>query len=263
MVSYPFQRDSRRARWAWRLATFALALLVVAGAGHRLDIVETPPFLVVLGLVALVALAALFMSWAALSRLWYVDEKGIGRAFASALVALVALVPFAVAGVWWATHPRLADISTDLTNPPALRHAAAMRSGLMNPVTPIEPAAAEIQRQHYPAVTVRRYEHERAAVEQVVRTIASRKGWHPTRLPDPRMEGAGVTIEMEARTLVFGFVSDVAIRLRDQRGSTQVDMRSASRYGAHDFGDNARRITAFLERLDEDMEALPMMPVEQ
>ncbi len=262
MVSYPFQRESRRARWAWRLSTFGLALLVVAALGHRLDVVETPAFLVVLGLVALVALAALAMSWAALARLWHVDEKGIGRAFAAALVALGTLTPFAVGGVLWVTHPRISDISTDLTDPPALRHATATRSGLMNKVAPIDPAAAEAQRQSYPTVTRRRYDHGRATVEEVVRTIATRNGWRPTRLPDPRMEGAGLTIEMEARTLVFGFVSDVAIRLRDQRGSTQVDMRSASRYGDHDFGDNARRITDFLERLDEDMEALPVMPTD-
>ncbi|MGY6708703.1 MAG: DUF1499 domain-containing protein [Rhizobiaceae bacterium] len=262
MAAYPFQRESRRARWAWRLATFALALLLVSTLGHRLDVVETPAFLVLAGLVALLALAALAMSWAALARLWQVDEKGIGRAFAAALVALLVLAPFALGGVWWTTHPRLSDISTDLIDPPMLRHAAATRSGPMNEVAPIDAIAAEEQRRHYPAVTPRRYEHERATVEQVVRAIASRKGWRLARLPDPRMEGAGVTIELEARTLVFGFVSDVAIRLRDQGGTTQVDMRSASRYGEHDFGDNARRITAFLERLDEDMEALPVMPVE-
>ena len=262
MVAYPFQRESRRARWSWRLSTFALALLVVAALGHRLDVVETPAFLVVLGLVALVAATALVVSWAALARLWHVDEKGIGRAFGSVLLALVTLAPFAVGGVLWVSNPRLSDISTDLSDPPALRDAAATRSGLMNEVAPIGPAAARAQRQSYPAVTGRRYNHERATVEQAVRTIASRNGWRPTRLPDPRMEGSGVTIEMEARTLVFGFVSDVAIRLRDQGGTTQVDMRSASRYGDHDFGDNARRITDFLERLDEDMEALPVMPAE-
>jgi hypothetical protein len=82
---------------------------------------------------------------------------------------------------------------------------------------------------HYPAVTGRRYEQQRVTVEQAVRGIMERNGWHPTRLPDPRMEGSAVTIEAEARTLVFGFVSDVAIRLRDDQGRTYVDMRSASR----------------------------------
>ena len=262
MVSYPFQRDSRRAGWAWRLSTFALALLVVSALGHRFELVDTPAFLVVLALVALVALAGLVVSWAALARLWHVDERGIGRAFASAVVALVTLVPFAVGTVWWMSHPGLSDISTDLANPPVLGHATDRRSGMMNPVTPIGSAAVAMQQQFYPEVTGRRYDHDRDTVEEVVRSIARDNGWRPTRLPDPRMEGSGVTIEMEARTLVFGFTSDVAIRLRDRIGYTQVDMRSASRYGDHDFGDNARRITAFLERLDEQMEALPVMPAE-
>lgn len=262
MVSYPFQRESRRARWAWRLASFALALLIVSGLGHRLDLVDTPSFLALLGLVALFALLALGFSWAALARLWQVDEAGIGRAFAAALLALATLIPFAVSAVLWITHPRLADVATDLADPPALRHAAATRGGLMNPVSPIDPSQAEMQRAHYPAVTGRRYDLERNTVEQAVRGILQRKGWRATRLPDPRMEGSTVTIEAEARTLVFGFVSDVAIRLRDAGGRTHVDMRSASRYGDHDFGDNASRITTFLERLDEEMEAFPVMPAE-
>lgn len=262
MVQYPFQRESQRARWAWRLASFALALLIVAGLSHRFELVDTPSFLVLLGLVALFALLALGFSWAALARLWQVDEAGIGRAFAAALLALATLSPFAVGAVLWFSHPPLSDIATDLADPPALRHAAATRGGWMNPVTRLDAEHAETQRAYYPAVTGRRYDQRRMTVEQAVRGIMERNGWRPTRLPDPRMEGSAVTIEAEARTLVFGFVSDVAIRLRDVQGRTYVDMRSASRYGDHDFGDNARRITAFLERLDEEMEAFPVMPVE-
>ena len=262
MVSYPFQRESRRARWAWRLASFALALLIVSGLGHRLDLVDTPSFLGLLGLVASFALLALGCSWAALARLWQVDEAGIGRAFAAALLALATLSPFAVGAVLWSSHPRLSDISTDLADPPALRHAAVSRGGWMNPVARLDAEHAETQRVHYPAVTGRRYDQQRVTVEQAVRGIMERNGWHPTRLPDPRMEGSAVTIEAQARTLVFGFVSEVAIRLRDVQGRTYVDMRSASRYGDHDFGDNARRITSFLERLDEEMEAIPVMTLD-
>lgn len=260
MVAYPFQRESRRARWAWRLASFALALLVVAGASHRFELIETVPFLVVLGLVALLAILALCVAFAALARLWQVDEIGIGRAFAAAFLALATLSPFAIGTVLWLTHPMISDVSTDLADPPALRQAERARSGMMNPVAPIPPEAAELQRIHYPAVTGRRYERERTIVEQAVRRLIEREGWRATRLPDPRMEGSGVTIEAEARTLVFGFVSDVAIRLRERAGRTQVDLRSASRYGDHDMGDNARRITDFLERLDEEIEAFPVMP---
>jgi uncharacterized protein (DUF1499 family) len=60
-------------------------------------------------------------------------------------------------------------------------------------------------------------------------------------------------LEAVATTFLLGFPSDVAIRLTDEGESTYVDMRSASRYGRDDFGDNARRISAFLDRLDAEM----------
>jgi uncharacterized protein (DUF1499 family) len=52
-------------------------------------------------------------------------------------------------------------------------------------------------------------------------------------------------IEAVARTLVMGFREDISIRVRAVDKGVRVDMRSASRYGQHDFGSNARRIDSF------------------
>jgi hypothetical protein len=253
-MRYPFQRDSRRALWAWRLASFALALIVTSGLGHRLGMVETIPFLALLALCGVLALGALALSWAAFARLWVHDERGMGRAFAAVLVALLVLVPFAVAGTWYVTNPRLSDISTDAVNPPSLAFAARMRTPPMNRVGPIDETAAQLKIEHYPDVIGRRYDHPRSTVYEAVRALVERRGWRVQRRPDPRLDGSSVTLEAEARTPVFGFVSDVSIRLRDEIDSTVVDMRSASRYGGHDFGDNARRISRFLDDLDHAME---------
>jgi hypothetical protein len=57
------------------------------------------------------------------------------------------------------------------------------------------------------------------------------------------------TIQAVARTPVFGFPDDVALRLRLTPDGTLVDMRSASRGGRHDLGENARRIKRFLADL--------------
>lgn len=57
-------------------------------------------------------------------------------------------------------------------------------------------------------------------------------------------------IRAEARTSRLGFVDDVRIRARPlSGGGTRVDVRSTSRVGIYDFGTNARRIRAYLERL--------------
>ncbi len=59
--------------------------------------------------------------------------------------------------------------------------------------------------------------------------------------------------------MLLGFPADVAIRLIDEGTSTYVDMRSASRYGGHDLGDNAARIEAFLAELDVEIAYLTVV----
>jgi uncharacterized protein (DUF1499 family) len=55
----------------------------------------------------------------------------------------------------------------------------------------------------------------------------------------------------------MGFPDDVVIRIRMSSAGAVVDMRSASRFGKHDLGANARRVRALLEELDEEVGAQP------
>ena len=61
---------------------------------------------------------------------------------------------------------------------------------------------------------------------------------------------ADMLIEVEARSLILKLPSRLSIRLRDEAGSTLVDMRAASSWGPHDFGSNAGNIADFLGELD-------------
>jgi hypothetical protein len=63
-----------------------------------------------------------------------------------------------------------------------------------------------------------------------------------------RREG---TIEAVARTPIMGFRDDVVIRLRPVADGVLIDVRSASRFGIHDFGTNAARIRSLLDDIDE------------
>lgn len=60
-------------------------------------------------------------------------------------------------------------------------------------------------------------------------------------------------IRAEAKTPVFRFVDDVRIRVAGQDGATVVSVRSASRIGRGDFGQNARNIRAFFDELDRQI----------
>ena len=63
--------------------------------------------------------------------------------------------------------------------------------------------------------------------------------------------GRDGTIEAVARTLVMGFREDIAIRITPLQTGAQIDVRSASRFGPHDFGSNASRVRGLLEEIDE------------
>ncbi len=57
-------------------------------------------------------------------------------------------------------------------------------------------------------------------------------------------------VEAVSRSLIMGFTSDVVVRIVEEDQTTLVDMRSSSRWGPHDLGSNAARITGFLRELD-------------
>jgi uncharacterized protein (DUF1499 family) len=50
----------------------------------------------------------------------------------------------------------------------------------------------------------------------------------------------------------MGFRDDVVIRVKPIRGGSRLDIRSASRYGQHDFGVNAQRILSLIEDIEDE-----------
>ena len=53
-------------------------------------------------------------------------------------------------------------------------------------------------------------------------------------------------IEAEDRTLIIGFYDDIVVRVEGDEKRARLDVRSASRYGRHDFGRNADRVRSIL-----------------
>lgn len=244
------RRVSRAAGWSRVTASFALVLLAVGGSGHRGGLVTTPPFLWILAIVGVLAVASLAMAGWGFWRLWSRGDRAGRAATAAAFLALAALSPLVVGSIRFAIYPRLSDISTDTVSPPQLRWAADTRTAGMNAVEPIPDGAAALQQVSYPFVAGRRYAFDRDQVLEAVRLLLAERGW-PVVAERQAFDASETTIEAVARTFVFGFVDDVAVRVVDGEGVTLVDMRSASRYGRHDLGANAVRIRSFLTELDE------------
>ncbi len=248
------RRQSASAIWARRVAIFSAVLLVVAVVGHRFALVPTIPFFNVLGVVAALAALALLLAGIGFFRLWQRGDRG-GRASARAtIIAAAVLVPFGM-GVFRAlTLPPLADVATDPENPPAFVHARSLRTAEMNPIRDIAPEQARLQVAAYPAVTGRRYTLTVDRMQEIAMAAIDNLGWRPAGPPQASGD-ATVTIEAVAPSLMFGFVSDVVIRIIDEGETSYVDVRSASRYLRHDLGGNAAKIERFFSEVDAEIEA--------
>ncbi|WP_457935719.1 DUF1499 domain-containing protein [Mesorhizobium sp. 10J20-29] len=263
MADYTEAPVSRAAALGRRLAVFSAIVFAIAALAHRFGLLATPDVIPVLGVVAALALLSLAFAARGLQQLWTYGGEGGGNVLAAVLVACLVLTPFSVALYRGLTLPSLDDISTDTDDPPVLSAATVERKPGMNVIEPFTPERRKLQHDAYPTATGRRYGAPISQVADSVNDVLDERGWTVLVRPES-VEATEVTFEAVARTLVMGFASDVAIRLIDEGNSTYVDMRSASRYGAHDFGDNARRIEAFLADLDVEIAYLTVVvPVEE
>jgi len=251
IMEIPERQTSKAAGWSRRTGAFSAVLLLTVLVGHRYGLVETPAFLWVLGLVALLAAFALLFAGFAFSRLWNFGDRGGRDLTIGALLALLVLAPYGVAAYWATTYPPLRDISTDFDNPPALDTTA--RTGDMNELSPPTPGEQRLQTEAYPLVTGRSYNLPFDSVLDAVETVLDRRDWE-LAAPFPEASGQSqVTIDAVAKSFVLGLPADVAIRVSDNGDAIIVDMRSASRYGRYDLGDNATRIVDFLAELDQQV----------
>jgi hypothetical protein len=161
--------------------------------------------------------------------------------------------------------PAIYDITTDPIDPPQFDAIARLRPRDANPVTYAGLYAAEQQHAAYPDIEP----DETTATAQdaytaAMKVIAKRK-WRvvdsrPPQGPLPRVidtrasQSATVRdgiIEAVARTPILGFRDDVVVRIRPTVDGARIDVRSASRYGRHDLGTNAKRVRALVDDIDD------------
>ena len=259
MADYLERPVSKAAAWSQRVAIFSVVLFLTAGIGHRIGYLATLDFFPVLGVVAGLAILALVFAARALFQLWTYGGSGGGKLLAGVLISLLMLTPFAVSAYRALTLPMLSDISTDTDDPPEFSVAGKMRTADMNRIEPFTPERRKLQLDSYPLATGRRYDAPIGQVIDSVNDVLGSKGWAILSPIEPSGEVTETTIAALAGSYILGFPADIAIRLIDEGTSTYVDMRSASRYGEHDLGDNAARIEAFLAELDVEIAYLTVV----
>jgi len=260
------ERRSRSAWWSRRVAVFSAVLFAMAALTHRNGLIDTVSLFWLVGAVGVMAALAMFLATVGLSRIWRDGGGGARDGLVGAAVALLVLTPFGVAGYRFFAYPLLIDVSTDLEDPPNFVLLRGMRTPQMNEMGPIGEEAAVVQQESYPEITGRRYELPAERVVAIVRQLAAMRSWTVLAAPAAERDepvADDTTIEAVAYSGLLAIPYDVVIRIVDEQESTYVDMRSASRYGLHDFGENARRIADFLASLDVEVSLQAGVTVEE
>jgi hypothetical protein len=256
MIRRPVSVDpiSRLAIWSARFAWFALAVAVLSILIVRTGILEIAPALYPFGAALAVAALAVLLAFAAFVVIWRQGLRGLGRALWGLLLVLLVLAYPAYLGAIAFRLPAITDVTTDTADPPSFDVLARLRPRGSNDY----PGATTAARQHaaYPDIVPLEEDASPSVVYRAALQVVTKRKWLivDAHSPAPRRDGI---IEAVARTLIMGFRDDVVIRVRATEDGSRIDVRSASRYGIHDFGTNAARVRALLADIDDAVDNAP------
>jgi uncharacterized protein (DUF1499 family) len=241
---------SQLATWAGRIGWFALAVALFSIIIVRSGILEIQPALATFAASLVFAAVAIVLAFGGFVVIWREGSAGLGRAVTGLAVGLVLLAYPGYLGYKAHKLPAIADITTDAADPPRFDLLARLRPRGSSVYPGAQTAA--LQQKFYPELDPLEYNAPAQLSYKVALDVVTKRKWLivDATPPAPRRDG---TIEAVARTLIMGFRDDVVVRVRAAGQGSRIDVRSASRYGAHDFGTNAKRVSALLVDIDDAM----------
>ncbi len=239
---------SRLAVWSLRFVLLGCACSAVAVLAARSDWLDGAQAVTALTIGLGVVAFGMAMALVGGTTIWFSGYRG-GRfaAFALIIGTVVSAYPATLMAIGW-TLPAITDITTDPADPPAFDIVATARPASANPVRYPERFAA-VQRRLYPEIRTIEVDLPPSDVNDVVTELIDAQRWRILDQADYRGPGRDGRVEMVTRSLILGLRDDIVIRIRHANGRSRIDMRSAARYGAQDFGVNARRVTAALDAM--------------
>ncbi len=246
---------SRLAAWSARFALFALAVAALSVIIVRSGLLEIVPALATFAAALLFAGLAVLLSFAAFVAIWRQGLAGLGSAILGLILGLLLLAYPGYLSYRASKLPAISDITTDPGDPPRFDVLARLRPRGSNDYPGA--AVALAQRAAYPDITPLQVNAPVKLTYDIALALVTKRKW---RVVDARPLAGGrrdAVIEAVARTPIMGFRDDVVIRVSAAGGNARVDVRSASRYGLHDFGANAARIRSLLDDIDEAVNAAP------
>ncbi|MDB5645334.1 DUF1499 domain-containing protein [Methylobacterium sp.] len=251
MRRLPYEEPVTRAGPVSRtLAVVALLVTLMALVLVRDPRAEAGPALATLGAGLVLAAVAVFLALIAFVRVWREGARGLGAALAGLFLGSLILAYPAFAALRGLALPAIADVTTDIDNPPAFsrsRAAFAAREGHY-PADP-GPAARTAQRAAYPQIAPLTLDLNVDEAFELARKAAINRRWQIVEAIRPGGRIGNGRIEAVSRGPVLNLADDVTVRVHPRADGARVDVRSASRLGTRDFGSNADRIRAYLDEV--------------
>lgn len=244
------------ARWSARIALFSLVLLAVAILLHRFFGMATPVFLKLVMLTFAGAAVSIVAGLVMARRIWVHGSHGAARLVVAFLVAGGILAwPLSVLPIM-RSLPELNDVTTSRDAPPSFDALAAFRKPPANPAEYPRARFAQVQENAFPDVTTLTVNRSVGETYDLVLEAVRRERMTVIKEQPPSEENSLTgSIEAIDRTLVIGFYDDVAVRVAGSAGESRVDIRSASRFGRHDFGRNVHRVRALMRGIVQRLES--------
>ena len=264
-----------------RLAVFALILAAIGALLIRSAAIEVTAGLSVFGAAILLACVSLLLAAAGMTVIWRTGRRGMSYVVTGVFLSLALLAYPSWLAITAVRLPLINDITTDVNDPPVFSsqpEAVSRRAG--RTPTPITEARRFEQQRAYQEVQPILIDVDVKEGYLLVREAVRALGWRivedvnpvtkediaapPPKPPPPPVLRRGAPplppqrplppvpreprdgrIEAIDRSLIMGFPDDIVIRIKSLPDQTRIDIRSASRYGRHDFGVNASRIRRF------------------
>ena len=246
---------SRLAAWSGRIALFALAVAALSIVIVRSGLLEIEPALATFAAALIFAALAVLLSFLGFIVIWRQGRSGLGSAILGLILGLLLLAYPGYLGYRASKLPAIHDITTDPDNPPRFDVLARLRPRGRNDYP--GGAVAQAQRSAYPDIAPLQESVPPKLVYDAALALVTKRKWHVVDARPPAAGRREAVIEAVARTPIMGFRDDVVIRVSAVGAGARVDMRSASRYGLHDFGANAARIRSLLEDIDDVVSLAP------
>lgn len=252
MDSPTIANTSKLGRWlvivGLVLAIGSALTILGAALGSRLGLWHFRTGFAVLFWAFWIALAGTLASLSGLIACKGRPRKMLGVALAGIAVGAVTVyIPWNLKHIV-NTVPMIHDISTDTQDPPQFVAAGKLRGPGDHPVTYDGPEVADLQRKAYPDLATANFTASSEKVFEAAKAAVVASG---LQLVDA--DPAQGRIEANQTSFLWGFTDDVVIRVRPDGAGSRVDVRSKSRVGRSDLGQNAKRIRKILATLRADL----------